>query len=119
MKRQQGITLSGFLLIAFALVVVAVFGMKLIPSYMEYLSIQKTFRAVAGNPELKSATNREIQNAWSRYAAVENINSVSPGDLDIQRDAGQIIISASYSIKIPLAGNVSACLEFNPASARK
>jgi hypothetical protein len=37
----------------------------------------------------------------------------------ISSDGGRPVLSASYSVRIPVAGNISLILEFNPRSAGK
>ena len=41
MRRQQGLTLSGLLLICALLIVLALLAFKLFPAYAEYLTVKK------------------------------------------------------------------------------
>ena len=47
MRRQQGITLSGFLLWSVVLLFAALLAFKIGPPYLEYLLVKKHLRAVA------------------------------------------------------------------------
>ena len=103
-----------------AIVVVAavMLGIKLGPSYFECYTIDRTFKLLAADPTLQSGQRSDISRAFANRANIDDIRSVTPADLDVVKDDNKIVISASYSVRIPLFGNVSACLDFNPSSAR-
>ena len=117
-KKQSGVTLSGFLMWAVVFSVLLLLAFKVAPAYMEYYNIQKQFRAMAEDPGLRSGSRPEIEGAFARRASVENITSIEPRDLEISKQADGIVISASYTTRVPLFGNASACLDFYPTSAK-
>jgi hypothetical protein len=39
-------------------------------------------------------------------------------DIELYSVNGKLVLSANYVVKIPLAGNVSLYLDFNPTSAK-
>lgn len=116
MNSQRGITLTGFLVFAILAVVVLLIGFKVGPSYMEYYTIQKTFRAMASEPSLKTATRGEFNSAFNARAGVDNIKSIGYDDVQIEKDGNGIVLSAEYSVKVPLFSNVSVLMEFRPSS---
>jgi len=119
-KQQAGLSFSGFLIGAFILVALVLFGFKLIPAYMEDAQIESLLVAVAHDPEMKSATVSELRNAFGRRAAVNWVSGVKPENIEIEKDeAGRPILSTSYEVRIKLAGNATMLLEFHPSSAGK
>ena len=118
MYRQKGITLTGFIVWAIILAFVALLGMKLGPSYAEYYAIKKQFEAIAADPGIAAGSKREIEGAFVRRATMDNIRSIGPDDLQIEKEGSGVVISADYEVRIPLVGNVSALLTFH-ASSRK
>ena len=117
MNRQSGLGLPGFLLVAALVVVAALVAFKAVPAYVEYATIGRQFRALAADPGLQSGVRADIESAFARRATTENITSITPRDLEITRSGGGLVISANYAARIPLAGNVSLCLDFHPSSA--
>lgn len=111
MRRQLGISLSGLLVVCVLIIAVALLGFKLFPAYAEYMTVQKTLTEIMRNPESKSSP-REIQAAFDRRAAIDNIKVLSGKDLDIGRDGDKLQVSASWSVKVPLFYNVAACMDF-------
>lgn len=115
---QRGISFSGFLFVALFLAMVSVVGMKLIPSYMQYGKIKNVFAEITRDPELQKATPREIRESFSKRANIDTIDAIKVEDIDIVTDQGRLVLSASYSVKVPLVANISLYLEFNPTSAK-
>lgn len=117
-NRQGGLSLTGLLMGAAVLGFAAIFGMKLIPAYMQDAEIKNLFDAVARDPELQKASARDILLAYSKRALVANITAIKLDDVEIGKNGDSISLSASYAVKIPVAGNASLLLEFNPSSSK-
>jgi hypothetical protein len=116
MRRERGLTLSGFLLWAVLGVFVALFGFKVGPAYFEYYTIKRQLKAIADDPDAVRGGARGVANAFERRAAVENMSSITGNDIQITKDGDRVILSAEYSVKVPLFGNLSACMDFTASS---
>ena len=114
--KQRGLTFSGFIVGAVFLILASMIGLKLIPAYMENATIGNLFAVIAGDLELQKASPREIRMSFSKRADVEGVTAIKADDIDVASDGGRLVLSASYAVKVPLAGNVSLYLEFNPSS---
>jgi hypothetical protein len=119
MRRQAGITLSGFLLWSIVFIFVALLGFKVGPPYMEYLTIRKQLQAMGDDPAVRSGSRRDVEEAFTRRTMVENIKSVSPKDLVITKEGDGVVISAEYTVCVHVVGNMRACMDFAPSSARR
>jgi len=117
--RQRGLSFSGFIFGAFVLVLLSITGLKMIPVYMQNATINKLFLAIAQDPDMQKATPREIRNSFDKRASIDSITVITSQDIDIESDAGTPVLSANYSVKVPLVANISLYLEFNPRSAGK
>lgn len=115
-KRQRGLSFSGFIFGAFLLVLVSMVGLKLIPVYMQNAEINKLFAAIANDPDMQKASMRDIRASFTKRASIDNITAISAEDIQINLGSGKPALSASYAVKVPLAGNISLYVEFNSAS---
>jgi hypothetical protein len=116
-KQQKGVSLGGLVMVLVAFVVIAMISMKLIPAYMDNGKIQRTLDSIVHDPAMQSATAAEIKDSFYKRANVmDDITAVSSNDLVMSKDNGVLTLSASYSVKIPFAGNVSLLIDFNPTS---
>lgn len=119
LKQQRGVTFGGFIMVLALLGGLAIFAMKLIPAYMENGKIQKALDVIVRDPAMQTATLEEIrQSFYKRAITMDNVTSIAEKDLDISKANGKLSISASYSAKIPLAGNVSLLVDFNPSAPK-
>ena len=118
MRKQQGVTLSGFIIVAVIVIVGLLFGFKIGPAYFEYWSIQKQLKAIAADPAARTGARRDVEAAFAARQVIENIKSVNPTDIQISKEGNEVVLSAEYAVKVPLFGNLSAYMDFNPTSAK-
>jgi ABC-type taurine transport system substrate-binding protein len=117
--QQRGLTLGGFIATAFVFVIVAITLLKLVPAYVQNAQINSIFRDVAHDPDMQKATPHDIEKSFDRRASVDAITAITSGDIDISMAGDTPVLSASYVVKVPLVGNISLYLEFNPSSEGK
>jgi hypothetical protein len=115
--QQRGLGFGGFLLGAFLLVIGSITGFRLVPAYIENTTIKNVFNVIANDTEMQKASEQEVRNAFSKRASIDNITAVKPDDIEVATDDnGQLVLSASYSVTVKLAGNVSIVMDFKPSS---
>jgi Tfp pilus assembly protein PilE len=113
MKHQRGLSLVGLIIVASIVAFVALVGFKLLPSYIEYFTVQKVLRDLARSPEMRGASVKDVKIAFEKRAEIDNISSLKADDLEITKEgSGGFTIVASYGVKVPLFANVSACIDF-------
>ena len=115
-KRQSGISLLGVISVSLVLVVVTIFGLQLVPIYIEQYTITKVVRQIANNPEFASASAADVRAAFSRQATIDSVKVISASDLEITREAGQLVIETKYQVKTPVASNISLLIDFKATS---
>lgn len=119
MKLQRGLTLNGMLIGSALIGVLALFAMKVLPEWIEYGKVVKAIKATAIDPTLKDATVAQVRASFARRADIDELRGVSPDDLDISKEGGELIISVSYVRKIPLFGNASLVFDFEGSSVKQ
>ena len=117
MNRERGATFVGMMFIAALIVMVVILGLKLVPAYIEYATVQKILRDVANSPEAKSGNVPEIQTSFRKHAQIDGLETVKGDDLEVDKDGDRVIIRANYAVKIHLVANVSAVIDFAASSA--
>lgn len=115
-SKQRGLSFSGFMAGVVILILISITGLKVIPAYIQNTTIKNVFVAVASDPEMQKASIRDIQMAYSKRSSIEDINAITVEDIEIEKNGGRLVLSASYAVKVPLAGNISLYLDFNPSS---
>lgn len=118
-NRQRGVSLSGLLVWSAILILVAIGGMKVIPAYVQDAEIKSILSTIVNDSEMQGAQSKDIRESFSKRAMMNNINVVTANDIEIVKDARGLSLSISYQVKIPLVGNASLLLEFNPSGFKK
>lgn len=111
-------SLEGTLVVIVLLIIVGAGALKVVPSYMQNGTIKNILDTIRKDPEMQNATPRAIRDSFSKRAGMNNISVISADDIIIEKDAGGLSLSVSYSVKIPLAGNASLLLEFNTSNSK-
>ncbi len=111
-SRQRGISILTLVVLVIVLGFVAIAAMRVVPTYIEYRAIQSAVKkATASN-----TTVVEIQKAFDRSAAIDDIMTLTGKDLTIAKVDDEIVVSYAYTKKIPLFGPVSLTIDYAGSS---
>jgi hypothetical protein len=99
--------LMGRIAALFILIVVALFAMQVIPSFIEYRTAKAAIEAVA--PQAQSPA--DVRRLFESRTAIDNI-SLKPSDLEITRDGNQMVIAFAYRKEVPLFRNVGLYIDY-------
>src|SRR5437764_13665115 len=103
--RQQGLSLIALIIGLIVLAFVALFGMKVIPSYLEYRSAKNAIDAIAR--ERPDATVADIRRAFDNRSAIDDINTVRAADLEITKEGNAVVISFAYRKTVTLTNRAT------------
>ena len=82
--------------------VVALLGMRVIPTVIEYTTIQKAVARIASEG---LSTVPEIRNAFDRQRDIEfSIQAISGKDLDITKENDKVVIGFAYNKEVESSG---------------
>lgn len=116
-RKQAGLSMIGFLLVAALVAMAVLVGVKVAPAYIEFYSLKNILKNMVNDHDLQTASVAEIKRSFDNRAVIASVSTRS-GDLTISKEGGSLTIGTSYSVKVPLAGNVSACLDFEAVAQR-
>lgn len=112
--RQGGLSLVGFMFVIVIVALLAVVGMKVVPTVVEYMAIKKAISSAKAS----GSTALEIQNAFEKARGPSYIDSVTGKDLEITKTADGYDVTVAYQKKIELVGPASLVLDYVATTAR-
>ena len=112
MQKQRGLSLIGLLIVSAIIVFVALIGFKVLPKYIEYFTVQRIVKDLAHDTELRGGTVKQLQSAFDRRALIDNVTSITGSDLEVTKVGDGFEVIGTWSTRVPLFGNVSACIDF-------
>ena len=96
---------------------VAMVGFRVLPSYIEYFSVEKTLKQTLLNAR-DGVTLAEFRKDFDLKASADYIDSVRGSDIELNKQGNALVATATWSKTLPLVGNASILLDFQ-ASASK
>ena len=114
MKTQKGATMWSTLAILFMVGFLGLIAFKLIPIYMDHGIIRKSMQEIVNQQNFRNMTSKQILSAMQKRMIIDNIDGFDKDTFKVSRDkSGDKFITINYGKKVPIAGNVSAFVEFN------
>jgi len=114
-SRQRGLSLIGLLFWGAVIACVAVVGMKVFPTVLEYITVQRVVdRIAASNP----ATVPEARNQFDHATQVEySIQSIKSSDLVISKDGNdKVVIEFAWDKEVDVFGPVYLLIKYRGKS---
>ena len=112
-NQQRGVTIMGLLIMLVLFIVVALFAMKVLPSFMEFRTAKAAIEAVARQGVTSAGDARR---AFDNRATIDNIVSVRQQDLEITREGNSLVIGFAYRKEIPLFSGVGLYIDYAASS---
>ena len=112
-RRQRGVSLVGLVIVIAAVAFVAIVAAKVAPTFVEYRAVQSGVKKA----KAQANTVAEMQKAFDRSAAIDDITAVSGKDLDFTKVNDDYVISFAYTKKVPLFGPVSLTIDYSGTSS--
>ena len=116
--RQRGLTILGFMLVAAVVIIFAMVGFRVVPSYVEYYSVKKalddTMRGDSVDPNNLQAFRSEL----TRRLQTSYVENVKAADAIIQRSGNQLTAELAWERRLHMFGNAYILLEFEAVSSR-
>jgi len=109
--RQRGLSVMGLMAALFIVIILAIFGMKLIPSFIEYRTARNGIEAISR--EKQGSSVADIRKAFEARATIDDITSVKPQDLEITKEGSEVVIAFGYRKEIPLFGGVGLYIDYS------
>lgn len=115
---QAGLTILGFLLVAAVVVLFAMVGFRVVPSYVEYFAVKKsledTMRGGGADPNSPLAFRKELE----RRLQTSYVENVKAADAVLTRSGGQVTAEIAWERRLHMFGNASILLEFETSATR-
>lgn len=109
--RQKGLSGIGWLFVLGLIAGGSLVTLKLLPVYMENMSIQSILDEV-GETGDKYSNSRDVRTAIVRRFEINNIKNMSMTDIIVDRDGGVYEVQADYEVRVPFVYNIDFVLMF-------
>ncbi|MGB5209805.1 MAG: DUF4845 domain-containing protein [Gammaproteobacteria bacterium] len=112
-RRQDGITVLGFLILAAFIGLFILAGVKLAPVYLESMDVKAALAQTKTELDGNRPTISEIRKAVQRRFDVDSVRRLTSKDVKITRGGEGFIVDASYEGRVDYIGNLALVLTFD------
>lgn len=113
MRRQQGMTLIGMVIVAVIAGIFLLAGIRLTPIYLEYLKVDAALDAAKKDLDGSNAGPAQIRTALERRFDIEDIRSIRSRDVSVERSSNGHLVNAKYEGRAPFLGNIYLVMDFD------
>lgn len=113
-KRQQGFSLTQWLLIALVAGFFIVFGFRVVPLYAENQYVVSALKSLNdGGQRFADMSDSEIRKSLSNFYTINNVSSEGPTkNIKIDRSNSKLVVTIDYESRVNLFYNIDLVLSF-------
>jgi Tfp pilus assembly major pilin PilA len=113
-RKQNGLTLIGFIIVLGIVLFFAYGGMRIIPMYLEYHALINAMDKLANDPMAKSMPAYKIKQSiqmslWASYAS----NNIKNEHIRISKKSDGVNVRVAYEVREDFLGNIDLVGSFD------
>lgn len=112
-RKQRGITLMGFIMVAAVAGFFALIGFKLFPAYSEYYGVVEGMKSVAAMPGADKMELNDLQRALQKRFDIGYVDTVEGKNATLIKDKGPVQLNINYEYRKPLMYNLDYVAKFD------
>jgi Tfp pilus assembly major pilin PilA len=119
-RKENGLTLIGFLIVLGVVLFFAYAGMRIVPMYLEYHALGNALSKLEDDPSAKNMTPQKIKQSiqtslWASYAS----NNIKNEHIRISKKSGGVNVRVAYEVRKPFIGHISLVGSFEKTAVLK
>ena len=111
-SRQRGMTITGWVMMIGVSLFFVLLGIKMVPAYTEFHSIDSIVQGLKDEPRLKQGNAREIRKALAARFNINSIYDFDTNNISIKKTKDGTNVQIEYEVRESVAGNVFVVMEF-------
>ncbi len=111
-SSQRGMSIPGMLVVAAMVGFFVMCAIRMVPRYLEYLSIREIVSTIATNYNAEEDSIPDIRRKIETVFNTNQIYDLKPKDVEVFHKDGRTFIDARYEARVPIMGNIDAVMKF-------
>lgn len=112
-RKQEGMSLVGFLIVLAMVVFFAYLGMRITPIYLEFYSVRNAMDGIAGEPGSANYSPFDLKDKFMNRLFVNySDGNVKAEHIKIVRNNG-VWLQVRYEVRKPIMGNLDVIASFD------
>ena len=112
-RDQSGMSMLGMLCILLMLGFFAMCIIRMLPGYMEYLSVKDIIARIAMDPDTREDSISDIRRKISNIFNTNQIYLLDPKEVEVFSKSGNTYIDANYEVRLPIVWRIDSVMKFD------
>lgn len=121
-KKQRGISFLSWVSILSIVILAFVTGVKLVPVYVEFYSVQSLMKKIADDPAISATNTQALRGKLDDYLNINGMYTVKREHFSVQpvpENKNAKALMVDYEVRKPWLGNVDFLMTFHHVEALK
>lgn len=121
-KKQQGMSFLSWVSVLSIVILAFVSGVKLVPVYVEFYSVQSLMQKIAQDPAISATNTQALRGKLDDYLNINGMYTIKREHFSVQpvpenKNAKALIVD--YEVRKPWLGNIDFLMTFHHAEELK
>ena len=112
-NRQQGMTVTGWLIVLLIIGIFAGLGMKIGPVYLQHYTVRNVLESLKDEPLITQKTAAMIKQMIMRRLDINGIYNLDRKSIEVKKSPGIMVVSIDYKVQKRIIGNLEALMTFS------
>lgn len=113
LKRQQGMTAIGWLIVLGMIAFFVLIGLRLFPVYSENFNVIASLNSLKNEPQVTKKSKADILRLITNRFQINDVKNADRKNISISKRNGVLTVSVKYDVKTKLFGDLSLIAEFD------
>lgn len=113
MKKQQGMTLTGWMVVVALILFFALLGMKIVPVYLQNYSVRNVVESLSDEPLITKKSAAEVKRMILRRFNINSLYDLKSKHVLVKTSPGIMTVSVVYTVRKTMVGNLDVLISFD------
>lgn len=121
-KKQYGLSFLSWISVLSVLILAFVTGIKLVPVYVEFYSVQSLMKKIAEDPAISAVNTQALRGKLDDYLNINGMYTIQREHFSVQampENKNAKVLMVDYEVRKPWLGNIDFLMTFHHAEALK
>ncbi|MCW8890328.1 MAG: DUF4845 domain-containing protein [Sedimenticola sp.] len=111
-SKQKGMTLTGWMTVVALVIFFALLGMRIVPIYLENLTVKDVVEALEEEPLITKRSTREVKLMIMKRLDINGVYDLKDEHVSVKKSPGVMTIDINYTVQKKLVGNMELLITF-------
>lgn len=121
-KKQYGLSFLSWISVLSVLILAFVTGIKLVPVYVEFYSVQSLMKKIAEDPAISAVNTQALRGKLDDYLNINGMYTIQREHFSVQampENKNAKVLMVDYEVRKPWLGNIDFLMTFHHAEELK